>query len=347
MSVRFLHLDVAMLSADLALDFGSVTTRLANGNGRILYEEPTLVACHQDTGEPLSYGTQARSSGAQSSGRLRLVHPIAGGQLANIEVAQALLQHVIKSVGRKRLLRRRVLVTMPIGTTPVQLRAMTRALEHAGVHRVRYLEQPIASALGAKVAIEAPLGTMVVDIGGEITNMAAIALGGVIVGTTIACGGETLDRAIAHELLMRAQLVVDPQVAREIRREFGTLERVEPNLAVDVVGRDRSNGEPRAVRISQHEISEILERELEPMFQAASRMVSDSPPDIANDLLSSGIVLAGGASLLEGLPHRLALVTGIPVHVFDHPDRLGVLGAARCLASYNELEDAFTAAPQR
>lgn len=336
-----------MLIADVALDFGSVTTRLANGSGRVLYEEPTLVACHQDSGQPLSFGMQALSSGAQSSGRLRLVRPVARGQLANIEVAQALLQHVIKRVGRKRLLRRRVLATMPLGTTPVQLRAMTRALEHAGVHRVRFLEQPIASALGAKVAIEAPLGSMVVDIGGEVTNMAAIALGGVIVGTTIDCGGETLDLALVRELLDRAHLVVDRQVARQVRREFGTLDNPDVNRVVDVVGRDRSNGEPRAVSINQRDIAEILERELEPVFQAASRMVSDSPPDIANDLLSSGIVLAGGGSFLSGLPHRLAIATGIPVHVFEHPDRLGVLGAARCLADFNELEDSFIAAPQR
>lgn len=334
-----------VLSGDLALDFGSVNTRVANARGKLIYDEPTLVAMNLDSGKPVHFGRHAMGNGAQSAGRLRVVRPVAAGQLKDLAAAEVLLKHVIDNIGRARFQRRRVLVTTPLGTTPVQLRAMAKALGHAGVHSVRFLEQPLASAIGAKVAIEAPVGVMAIDVGGEITNLAAIALGGVIVGTTVPCGGETLDRAIALDLLDRTGLVIDRAVANQVRTECGSIGLSDRDVAIDVVGRDRANGIARTVRTQSQHVSEVLRHEFAPVCEAASRLITDSPPDIANDLMTSGIVLSGGGSRLVGVGELLAKSTGIPVHVYENPERLGVLGAAKCLGSYRDLEDAFISAP--
>lgn len=333
-----------MLASDLAIDFGSMNTRVANAKGKVIYEQPTLVALNHDSGKPVFYGTSALGRSAQSAGQLRTVHPVAAGQLEDIAVAELLLKHIIEQTGRDYLHRRRVLATMPLDATPVQLRAMSRALERAGVHKVRFLAQPLASALGAKIAIEAPVGSMVIDIGGEITNLAAIALGGIIMGTTVKFGGESLVGALVHRFLESDNLVVEPSLARQLRDGYGALDESRDELRIEVIGRDRSHGELRSVLIRQREITEIFLRELTPVFATAARIIAESPPEISNDLMTSGIVLAGGGSQLRGLGQSLAVASGVPVHMFDSPERLGVLGASRCLSSFQELEDAFTAA---
>lgn len=335
------------MRADLAIDLGSVNTRLANAKGRVLYEQPTLVACHLDTGKPERFGSHALGVGAQSAGRLRPVHPVARGQLADVELAQALLEHVIEQVGRGRFRRARVLATVPLDTTPVQLRAMSAAFRRAGIRTVRFLEQPIASALGARVAVEAPLGSMVIDVGGEITNLAVIALGGVVLGSTVPCGGETFDRSVAKVILSRLDLVIDRQSARRLRREYGSVSKADSDREISVIGRDRMDGSVRVARISQRLIGSVLEAEVQLVLDAARRLMMECPPDLANDLVTSGVVLAGGGSQLDGFAERLATQLAIPVHVFEKPSRLAVLGAARCLGTFRELEDAFTAPPSR
>ncbi len=269
------------------------------------------------------------------------------GQLADVELAQAYLQFLIRSLGRSYLRRRRVLVTTPLGATPVQLRAMTKALEQAGVARVRFLEQPLASALGAHIAIEAPLGAMVVDIGGEVSNIAVVALGGVVVGKALPFGGESLNLALARELLSRARVVVDPQVAGQIIHQYGTTLNADSESFADVVGRERVTGEQRVVRLYQSQLTEIITAEFKQLFATVRQIIATCPPDVAKDLVTSGIVLAGGGSLLPGLAEELSEVAGIPVHVYKDPSHLGVLGAARCLATFDELDAAFTTAPQR
>lgn len=336
-----------MLRADLALDFGSVTTRVARPNGAVIYEAPTLVGLDRNSGQAVAFGSAAAGLGAQSSGRIEVVHPVVGGQLADIDAAELLLSHVFAAVGHAKLRRRRVLVTSPIGATPVQLRAIEQALDKVGVSKVRFLEQPLASALGARIAIEAPLGTMVVDVGGEITNIGVIALGGVVIGTTVACGGETLDAALRSTLLEGSDIVIDHTVARDLRRRLGTVGAVDPQLVGEIVGRDRSSGALRSMRITQQALAEIFECVLGQIFLEVRRCIAESPPDVANDLMGSGIVLAGGGSLFDGFGRRLAVASGIPVHVHEQPARLGVVGAARCLSTFNELESALKAAPQR
>ncbi len=333
-----------MLNSDLAIDFGSVTTRVANARGAVVCEQPTVVALDHESGKPVFYGAAALGELALGAGQLFVVRPVSAGKIENISVAELFLSHVIEKSGKDLLRRRRVLATIPLDTSPVQLRAIARALERAGVHKTRFLVQPLASALGAKVAIEAPIGSMVVDIGGEITNIAAVALGGVIIGTTARVGGESLVSALAREFLERDDLVVKPDIARQIRDECGVTGATVEGVRIEVVGRDRSNGQPRKVSISSHEISEIFLRELTPVLDSVAKIIAESPPEVSNDLMTSGIVLAGGGSQLRGLAQELAKTAGIPVHVFDRPERLGVLGASRCLSSFQELEDSFMAA---
>lgn len=336
-----------MLGSDLAIDFGSVSTRVANAKGKVIYEQPTIVALDHESGKPVFYGAAALGSPAQGAGQLLVVHPVEAGQFENISVAELFLKHVIEQTGRDFLRRRRVLATIPLDATPVQLRATASALERAGVHKTRFLAQPLASALGANVAIEAPVGSMVVDMGGEITNLAAVALGGVIIGSTVHIGGESLVRALAHEFLARDDLVVGPEIARQIRDEFGVLGETEENVRIEIVGRDRSNGELRTIAINNREISGIFLRELTSVLDSVSKIIAESPPEISNDLMTSGIVLAGGGSQLRGFAQVLAKAAGVPIHVFERPERLGVLGASRCLSSFQELEDSFMAASPR
>lgn len=322
------------MTSDLAIDLGTASTRVVDGDGRLVVDEPTLAAVDADTGRLLAFGAEALETGARAAGRVHVVRPVRRGQLTELDLAEPILAELVRRSGLTRLAHPRVLACAHLGATPVQNRALERALRRAGARQVAFVEQPIAGALGAGLAIEEPVGSMVVEIGAGTTDIGLLALGGVVTSASLDLGGDDLDHAVRRLLNRRHGLVVDLPTAVELRRTLGSVASDAPDARAEVLGRDAATGRPSAAVVTRAEIRPLLLERLVPVLDAVVSCVSAAPPDLANDLLGAGIVLLGGASAIDGLDRRLARATGLPVHVVDEPRLAAVSGALRCAASF-------------
>jgi rod shape-determining protein MreB len=335
------------LSGDIALDFGSAVTRVADARGVMLLEEPTVAAVDSDAQRLLAFGTRAIGLGMATAGRVSLVRPVRHGQLVDIALAEDVLVEVVRAAGVSRLAHPRVLACVHAGATRIQQRALDRALRRAGARQVRFIEQPVACAVGSGLPIEEPSGSMVVDVGAGTTDIAVLALGALVTSASLPIGGDDFDEAVRLLLARRYDVVVDASTASEVRKHIGSVRSTPELTRVEVRGRERSSGLPDSVVISAAELHDSFEDLIQPVLDAAVKCIATAPPDLANDLLSSGLHLSGGGSLLDGLSQRLAGATGLPVHAAVDPGRSSVLGAARCLEMYNALGPALSAAPRR
>ncbi|MDA8295227.1 MAG: rod shape-determining protein [Actinomycetota bacterium] len=325
------------MSMDLAIDVGTASIRVAEHGGMVL-DEPAIAAVDVDSGRLLAFGAEALTSGAATAGRVRLVRPVRHGQLADLRLAEELLAALLRRAGATRRGRPRVLCCVHADATAVQRRAAKRALEHASARTVRFLELPLAVAIGAGVAIEEPTGSMVLEVGAATADVAVLALGGMVTSATVSQGADGFEAAARSLLARRHGLVVDQATAREILAMIGTVDPSAAEARVEVLGHDRATGRPSAAVLRRSELRRALEEHLEPVLAATLRCITESPPDLANDLLGAGLVLAGGASQLDGVAGRVAEATGIPVRPAADARRCAVLGAARCLAWLDEIQ---------
>lgn len=316
--------------SDVALDLGTATARLIERDGSLL-DEPTVAAVDIDSGRLLAFGRQALLTGAGAAGRVRLVRPVQRGQLADLAVAEALVAAMLRAAGVSRRGRPRVLVCVHVDATAVQRRALKRALERAGARTVRFLELPLALAVGARIPVEEPTGSMVVEVGAGTTDLAVLALGGMVTSATLRRGAEDFEAAVRTLLARRHRLVVDTPTAREVLAMIGTVDPDLPEARVEVLGRDQTTGHHSSAVLRRSELRRVLDEQLTPVLSAAMSCITGAPPDLANDLLGTGLVLAGGGSQLHGLAERLASATGLSVRTLDRPRSASVEGALACL----------------
>jgi rod shape-determining protein MreB and related proteins len=329
------------MSLDLALDLGSTTTRLSTRDGEILLEEPTIAAVDEDSGRLLAFGTEALGLGAACAGRVRLREVVRHGQLVDLELTEEAIAAVLARVGASRFNRPRVVVAAHVDVTEIQRRALDRALRRSGARQVHFVDLPVASARGAGLLVDEPLGQMVIDLGGGTTDIAILALGGVVESATVRVGCDDLDEIIRGRLARRGDVVIDRRTADEVRRHLPVLFASGSAESLEVAGRDVRTGAPRAALVGRLLLAAALEELIAPILAAASGCLRAAAPEIANDLLETGIVLGGGGASLFGLVARLTRATGLAVRVADDPEHLAVLGAAR---GFDLLE---TAAPAR
>jgi rod shape-determining protein MreB len=313
----------------------------------MLFEQPTVAAVDGDTGRLLGIGEKALAVGLATAGRVRLVRPVRHGQLVDIALAEEVLGEVVRSSGVSRLSHPRVLACVHVGATHVQRRALDRALRRVGAREVRFVEQPVACAVGMGLAIEEPAGVMVVDVGAGMTDVAVLALGGMVTATSLAVGGDDADDAVRLSIARRFGLVVDSATATEVRRRIGSVVAALDRPRLEVRGRDAATGEPTVAVLSAAEVAPVLEDLVRPILAAAVQCIATAPPDLANDLLRSGVHLCGEGSLLDGLDARLADATGLVVRAAAEPGHSAVLGAARCLMHLDSMRSSVTSTSRR
>lgn len=319
------------MSAGFAIDLGSSVTRVATSDGELLFEEPSVAAVDLSTRRLIAFGKEAAGLGARSAGQVGVVRPVRAGKLLDVDVAEAVVADVFHRIGVGRLDRRAVALCCHIDTSDVQRRALERALRQAGAKHIRAIEQPIAAAIAAGLPLAEPVGTMVVDVGGGTSDLGVMALGGLVTSAAVAIGGSSFDEALRAYLLKTHGLAVAERAVETLRRQHGTLLESPGARAVSISGRDALDGRTRGVYLAIEELTSVLRRAVAPLLAAAALCIGDAPPDLANDLLRSGLLLVGGGSLLDGLDQQLAIATGVPVHIPIESDRLVVRGAARCL----------------
>jgi len=320
------------VSTELAVDFGTARTLVAVHGQGVVVDEPTVAAVELGRGRLVAFGTEAAGLRGRCAGEVAIVRPVCHGQLADLDLTCTVAKQLLRlarvwSVGQPTVL------CCASGTaTSVQRRALERAFTRAGAERVRFVELPVAVALGSGLRIEEPVASMVVDVGAGMTEIGVLALGGLVTRASVPCGGNDFDEAIRLLCLRQLDLVIDSATAEGIKCAIGSA-WVEDDDKVEVHGRDSSNGIVRSVVISRTEVADAIAPRVDRILAAAVSCIASAPPDLANDLLNNGLYLAGGGALLTGFPQRLATATGIPVHLVEDPERCAISGAVLCTAT--------------
>lgn len=330
-------------AGDLAIDLGTANTLVSVRGKGIVIREPSVVAIDKNDERILAVGIEAKRMLGRTPGNIVAVRPLKDGVIADFDVTEAMLRYFIDKASEKRYPwtpRPRVVVCVPSGVTSVEKRAVFEATIQAGARQAYLIEEPMAAAIGADLPIEDPTGSMVVDIGGGTTEVAVIAMGGIVVSQSIRIAGDEFDQAILTHVRDAYNLAIGERTAEDIKIKVGSAVPLKDELDVEVNGRDVITGLPKTVRIESEEIRRALNKPLDEMAKAVKDALDATPPDLASDLMYYGILLTGGGALLRGLDVRLRDETGVSVNVSPTALDNVVNGCARVLEA-NAFDGGF------
>lgn len=324
---------------NLAIDIGTANTVIYQSNGGIVLNEPSIVCINTDTGEILSVGHEARKMVGRTPAHIVSIKPLKDGVVADFETAQKMLRMFMAKVGVKRLFTKPIVViAVPPVVTSVEHRAIKDAAYAAGAKKVYIMEEPMAAAIGAGLPIQEPIGSMIVDIGGGTTDVAVISLGGIVTSRSVRVGGDAFDAAIVNYIKSAYNLMIGERTAEEVKMAIGSAAKLSGESAARIRGRDLVSGLPKDLMVSPEEIRGAIEDQLLKVIGAIKATLDETPPDLVADLSRTGIVLAGGGALLEGLCERLTKETGMPVRVAEDPLYSVVNGAGKCVENIGLLQ---------
>jgi rod shape-determining protein MreB len=328
---------------DIAIDLGTANTIVFVGGRGIVVSEPSVVASDALTGEVHAVGVEAQQMIGRTPATISAVRPLRHGVIADFEVTEEMLRYFIRKVLDRRHSHPRLIVCAPSGVTAVERRAVEEASLAAGARRVHLIEEPIAAAIGAGVAIDEPVGRMVVNVGGGTSEVAVISMGAMVLARSIRVGGYEMDEAITQHLRRAHHLAIGSQTAEAIKIAIGAACPLETELTSYVRGRHLITGLPTQLSLSSEEVREALKPPLDEIVQVIRDTLEETPPELAGDIGRDGILLAGGGTLLRGFGELVAAETGMPVfsvqspltcvafgsgQALDHFDRLGIGAAA-------------------
>jgi rod shape-determining protein MreB len=332
------------MARDLAIDLGTANTLVFVRGRGIVLNEPTVIALNTRTQEVLAMGQDAWQMIGRTPGYIVAVRPLRKGAITDFEITQRMIRLLLERVGVSRFNRPRVLICVPSAITEVERRAVEEAAKRAGASDVYLLEQPLAAAIGAGLPIQEPLGNMVVDVGGGTSETAVISMGGVVALQAIRIGGFELDGAIQVHLRRVHGIAIGDRTAEEIKLAIGSACAVDDEVRVEVRGRDLMSGLPKTVILSPPEVREAIEEPVAAVVDSVVRCLGHAPPELSQDLIVQGIHLVGGGGLLRGFDLRLSRAADLPVHLVQAPLECVVLGAGRCLDSFDSLKAMFVGA---
>lgn len=318
------------LGPAMGIDLGTSNTRVHVRGRGIVLDEPTVVAIDSRTGAVLAVGHDARAMIGRAPGHIRVVRPIVEGIIHDFDVTERMLRYFLRQVGRRGS-RPRVVVCVPVGTTGIERRAAEEAALQAGARTAQVMEEPMAAAIGVGLPVQEPAGSMVIDMGGGITEVAVVSLGGVVASESVRVGGDTFDAAIVAHVKSRYRLIVGVRTAGQVKIAIGSALPTPGEPSAEVRGRDLVSGLPHTVILTAEEVREAMDEALADVVEAVSRTLDATPPELAADIIDHGMVLTGGSGLLTGMDARLATETGMRVHVTDHPMNAVARGAASYL----------------
>jgi rod shape-determining protein MreB len=316
----------------MAVDLGTANTLIyVRGHGVVL-DEPSVVAINVNSRRPLAVGLDAKRMIGRTPSHIQAIRPLKDGVIADFDVCEEMLRHFIAKVVVGRWgPRPRMVICVPSGITGVEQRAVRDAAEFAGAREAVVIEEPMAAALGVGLPVNEPVGSMVVDIGGGTTEVAIIALGGIVVARSLRIGGDELDGAIVAYARKEYGLALGERTAETIKIKMGSAHALVPEFEAEIRGRDLVSGLPRTAVATTEEIREALAEPIAAIVEAVAVTLDAAPAELAGDIMGRGMVLTGGGALLKGLDARLEWETGMPVRTADDPLRSVVLGSGRYL----------------
>jgi rod shape-determining protein MreB and related proteins len=334
------------VARDLAIDLGTANTLVYVRGRGVQLDQPTVIAINERSGDILAMGEEAYAMIGRTPGHIVAVRPMRGGAISDFDTTARLIRMLLVRVGGGRPGRPRVLVCVPSAITEVERRAVQEATLQAGARAAWLVEEPMAAAIGAGLPVHEPTGHLVVDVGGGTTEVACIALGGIVAAKAIRVAGFDMDAAIAAHVRREHAVVIGERTAEQVKLAIGSA-WPPGDRAVEVTGRDLATGLPRTVAVTAAEVREALREPVGQIVQAVVATLAEIPPELAGDVLDKGIYLAGGASMLRGLHARIAHETEVAVHQAEAPLACVVLGAGRILEDLDELAPLFTGEPAR
>ncbi len=331
------------LSNDLAIDLGTANTLVyVRGNGIVL-DEPSVVAVRRNVrggNKVLAVGQEAKMMLGRTPGNIEAIRPMKDGVIADFEIAEAMLRYFIKKANNRRtLVRPRLIACVPSGITQVEKRAVRESAESAGAREVFLIEETMAAAIGAGLPITEPTSNMVVDIGGGTTEVAVISLAGIVYSKSVRVGGDKMDESILNYIKNKYNLLIGDRTAELIKTTIGNAYRADNAEQMQIKGRDLATGIPKIVGIDSDEVRQAITEQVKTIVETVKSALEQTPPELAADIVDTGIVLTGGGALLKGLDKLLRQETGVPVTITENPLTTVVLGSGKALEDIDILRD--------
>ncbi|MDZ7820670.1 MAG: rod shape-determining protein [Candidatus Marinimicrobia bacterium] len=326
------------LNTDIAIDLGTANTLIHVRGQGIVINEPSIVSKSIKTGKIIAVGNEARDMLGRTHPNITTIRPMKDGVIADFEMTDGMLQGFIKKIQLSRFARPKMVICVPSGITEVEKRAVQESAERANASRVYLIEEPVAAAIGIGIDISKPIGSMIVDIGGGTTEIAVLALNGVVAKESIRVAGDELNNAIVHYFRGKHNLLIGERTAEEIKKAVGSAIPMEEKI-IAVKGRNLLTGIPRTVEVDANDVSECLQKTIEMMIAAIKRTLEHTPPELSADILDRGVILTGGGSLLHGLDERIRRETNLPVSIGDEPLLCVAKGTGKVLENIDNYLD--------
>jgi len=328
-----------MFEKQIGVDLGTVNVRVhVRGKGVVL-QEPSVVALSISDSRILAIGREALAMMGRAPESIEVVRPMRDGVIADYVVTEAMLRYFISGiVGRFRLFRPEMMISVPVGVTSVESRAVHDAAIQAGAKNAHLIPEPLAAALGAGMPIHTPTGNMVINIGGGTSEAAVISMNDIVVARSVRVGGNRMDEAIAAYLRRKYNLMVGERTAEEIKIEIGSAMPLDEEPTMEARGRDQVAGLPRIIQVSSGEVTEAIAEPLAAIVSVVKSVLEETPPELAADIIDRGMVMTGGGSLLHNMDRYLTKETGVPAYLADQPMACVALGAGKALENYHLLK---------
>lgn len=319
-------------SKQLAIDLGTSNCHVWSQGQGVVLSEPSVVACDSVSGKVVAVGNQAHEMLGRTGVDLVAQKPLRDGVVADYLVCEAMLKYFLdKVLGYSRFSKPEVMVCVPYGITQVERRAVLEATLSAGARTAYLIDEPLAAAIGAKLPLDQPAGSMIVDIGGGQIGAAVISLGGIVAAASARVGGDKLNEAVMTHIRRIHNLTIGERMAEQIKVNIGAAQAYHPKKTFEVKGRDAISGMPRTITVDSDEINSAMLPALNLMITAIKNVLEQTPPELASDIIDRGIVLSGGTSQLRGIDRFISSQIGVSAHLAEDPTHCVVYGTGIAL----------------
>jgi len=338
----FLDQVIGFFSSDMGIDLGTANTLVLVKDKGIIINEPSVVAVRREKygkQKILAVGHAAKEMVGKTPGDIEAIRPMRDGVIADFDMTERMIRYFIeKTHKRKSFLRPRIIISVPYGLTQVERKAVRESALSAGAREVFLIEEPMAAAIGANLPVREPQGNLVVDIGGGTTEIGVVSLGGLVISKSIRTAGDKIDNSIVNYIKEKYNLLIGERTGEEIKIAVGSAVQLEKELSVVVKGRDQVSGLLSRVELTSEDVREAMREPLKEIADALKTVLEMMPPDLAGDIVETGIVLTGGGALIRGLDKFLSDIVKLPVFVADEPLLAVARGTGKALEEIGLLQ---------